>query len=147
MGDDLKDEAVGAFPNGLSDKDFDYDVGYGKPSRHSQFKKGTSGNLGGKPIGTKNKPKVLKHPALTELLREGVWRGVEGMDGKQRVTIPRIESVIRNLAVKADAGRSSCSDVAHFSGQGNRDGRHERTAKGICLCTKLQGQTPEHLSW
>ncbi len=32
----------------------DNDVGYGKPPRHSQFKKGTSGNPNGRPPGTRN---------------------------------------------------------------------------------------------
>lgn len=30
------------------------EVGYGKPPAHSRFKKGTSGNLKGRPKGTKN---------------------------------------------------------------------------------------------
>src|SRR5256885_3934382 len=32
----------------------DYEVGYGKPPRHTRFKKGQSGNLRGRPSGSKN---------------------------------------------------------------------------------------------
>jgi hypothetical protein len=32
----------------------DYQVGYGKPPRHTQFAKGQSGNPRGRPSGSKN---------------------------------------------------------------------------------------------
>jgi hypothetical protein len=41
----------------------DYQVGYGKPPKHTQFKPGKSGNPQGRPKGTKN----LK----TDLIAEG----------------------------------------------------------------------------
>lgn len=41
----------------------DYEVGYGKPPKQYQFKEGTSGNLRGRPKGTKN----LKTDLMEEL--------------------------------------------------------------------------------
>ena len=41
----------------------DYDVGYGKPPRHAQFKPGQTGNPQGRPNGSKN----LKTDLLEEL--------------------------------------------------------------------------------
>src|SRR5438128_9975421 len=43
----------------------DYEVGYGKPPRHTRFAKGQSGNPRGRPSGTKNL-KTLLSEALNE---------------------------------------------------------------------------------
>ena len=45
----------------------DYEVGYGKPPRHSRFVKGQSGNPRGRPPGAKNM-KTLLTKALNELV-------------------------------------------------------------------------------
>ena len=47
------------------DKDGDYEVGYGKPPRHTRFVKGRSGNPRGKPPGAKNFTTLLNE-ALDE---------------------------------------------------------------------------------
>jgi len=38
----------------MSDDRDDYDVGYGKPPKHTRFKKGQSGNPKGRPKGSRN---------------------------------------------------------------------------------------------
>jgi Family of unknown function (DUF5681) len=43
----------------------DYEVGYGKPPRHTRFSKGQSGNPRGRPRGAKNL-KTLLHEVLSE---------------------------------------------------------------------------------
>jgi Family of unknown function (DUF5681) len=49
------------------DDEGDHEVGYGKPPRRSQFVKGQSGNLRGRPAGAKNL-KTLLSKALNELV-------------------------------------------------------------------------------
>src|SRR5215831_17367694 len=49
------------------DKDGDYEVGYGKPPRHTRFVKGQSGNPRGRPPGAKNFTTLLNE-ALNELV-------------------------------------------------------------------------------
>ena len=46
----------------------DHDAGYGKPPRHSRFKKGQSGNPKGRPRGSRNFSTDLK-ATLEELIR------------------------------------------------------------------------------
>jgi hypothetical protein len=49
------------------DHERDYEVGYGKPPRHSRFKRGQSGNPRGRAPGAKNL-KTLLSEALNELV-------------------------------------------------------------------------------
>ena len=63
----------------LTDKEHDYEVGYGKPPRHTRFIKGQSGNPRGRPPGAKN----LK-TLLSEALNETVIVTENG--GRRKVT-------------------------------------------------------------
>jgi len=51
-----------------SENDDKHEVGYRKPPKHSRFKKGHSGNLRGKPPGTKNSATLLKQALLASVL-------------------------------------------------------------------------------
>ena len=65
----------------LTDKKHAYEVGYGKPPRHTRFIKGQSGNPRGRPTGAKN----LK-TLLSEALNETVIVTIEERDGKLYAT-------------------------------------------------------------
>ena len=72
-----------------------FDVGYGKPPKHLQFKKGQSGNLKGRPKGTLNLATVLQRT-----LREQV---VINENGRRKV-ITKLEAAITQLVNKAASG-------------------------------------------
>jgi uncharacterized protein (UPF0216 family) len=72
----------------LADKQHDYEVGYGKPPRHTRFRKGQSGNPRGRPRGSKN----LK-TLLSEALNEPVIVTEEG--GRRKIT--KREAIITQL--------------------------------------------------
>jgi uncharacterized protein DUF5681 len=61
------------------DKEPDYEVGYGKPPRHTRFTKGQSGNPRGRPPGAKN-----LRTLLSEALNETVIVAENG--GRRKVT-------------------------------------------------------------
>jgi hypothetical protein len=51
-----------------SESDRDYEVGYGKPPKHSQFQPGHSGNSQGRPAGTLHPTAILKRNLLEKML-------------------------------------------------------------------------------
>jgi uncharacterized protein DUF5681 len=74
----------------------DYEVGYGRPPRHTRFKKGRSGNPKGRPRGSKNLPTLL-----TEALNEHVIVG----EYERRRKITKREVIVMQLvnrSAKAD---------------------------------------------
>ena len=73
----------------------EYEVGYGKPPRHTRFEKGQSGNYRGRPRGAKNMATHLK-----EALRERVVINENGR--RRRVT--KMDVVSRRLVNKAAEG-------------------------------------------
>ena len=79
-----------------SDDERDYEVGYGKPPRHTRFVKGQSGNPRGRPPGAKNM-KTLLTKALNELV-------VVTDNGGRRVVTKReaIVTQLVNRSAKAD---------------------------------------------
>src|SRR6267378_3763504 len=75
------------------DSECDYQVGYGKPPRHTRFKRGQSGNPRGRPREAKN--------LLTEALNERVI--VAENEGRRKIT--KREAIITQLvnrSAKAD---------------------------------------------
>lgn len=73
----------------------DYDVGRAKPPKHTQFKKGESGNKAGRPKGSKN---------LSTLIMEAAHGQVTAtIDGKKR-KISKVQATTMQLATKAAAG-------------------------------------------
>ena len=81
-----------------------YEVGYRKPPKKSQFKKGVSGNPAGRPRGSKNKPRRFGAEKLKEIVLTEAYRDIEVRDGNEMITVPMAEAVIRATAVKAAKG-------------------------------------------
>jgi hypothetical protein len=71
-----------------SAKKRDYEIGYGKPPRHSRFKRGQSGNPRGRPAGSKNL-KTLVNQALNKFI-------VITEDGRHR-TVTKREAIAAEL--------------------------------------------------
>jgi hypothetical protein len=80
-----------------ADRDGDYEVGYGKPPRHTRFVKGQSGNPRGKPPGAKN---------FTTLLNEALSEQVSVTDNGRRRKISKRQAIIVQLV-----NRSATADL------------------------------------
>jgi hypothetical protein len=70
----------------------DYEVGYGRPPRHTRFKRGRSGNPKGRPAGKKNLSTVL-----SDALQEHVIVAENG----RRKKITKLEAFITQLVDRA----------------------------------------------
>lgn len=76
----------------------DYEVGYGKPPRHTRFAPGKSGNPSGRP----KKPRTT-----SETLARSLARKIEITENGQRKKITTLEALIMRLVSKAAAGDNS----------------------------------------
>jgi uncharacterized protein DUF5681 len=79
-----------------SDDERDYEVGYGKPPRHTRFELGRSGNPRGRPGGSKN---------LSTLLNEALSEPVIVVENGRRRKIAKRQAIITQLvnrSAKAD---------------------------------------------
>jgi hypothetical protein len=75
--------------------DSSYKVGYGKPPKHSRFRKGISGNRKGRPKGKRNIATILRAILEEQItVREGrVWK-----------TFTKLEAALKQLTDKAASG-------------------------------------------
>jgi len=78
----------------------DYDVGYGKPPKATQFRKGQSGNPKGRPKGRKNTATVLN-----EVLAEKVTINENG----RRRHVTKLEAAFKQVVNGAASGDAKCS--------------------------------------
>jgi len=72
-----------------------YEVGYAKPPRHTQFKKGQSGNRKGRPHGAKN---------VATVLEQALGERVTITENGRRKSVTKMEVILKRLVNKAAQG-------------------------------------------
>ena len=75
-----------------------YEVGYGKPPKHSQFQPGQSGNPKGRPRGSKSP---------FTLLREELQQKVTLREGGRVTTVTKLEAVLKRVVNDTLGGKVS----------------------------------------
>lgn len=78
-----------------SDGPGDYEVGYGKPPKHSRFAPGVSGNRRGRPKGSRS---------ISTLIAEGLDKSITAKIGRRTVTMKRREALAHRLIEQALGG-------------------------------------------
>jgi hypothetical protein len=79
-------------PNERND---DYPVGYGKPPKHTQFKKGQSGNPKGRPRGSKD---------FATLIDNELEEPVSATENGRTKTVSKLAALVKQLVNKAVSG-------------------------------------------
>jgi len=77
--------------------DGDYDVGFGKPPKGSQFKPGVSGN-------PKGRPKWKNDGMLTDLVGKELYRAMRINQNGERISMPALQVALRRLSRMAAEG-------------------------------------------
>jgi hypothetical protein len=112
----------------------DYDVGYGKPPKHSQFKKGVCPNPHGR-----GKRRDLK---VAEILNKVLNAKTEFRERGKLKKASRIELSVRRLAASALKGDVG-SAAAYYRHQGRLGGHDDRSETGGWVIT---GASSHHWS-
>ena len=81
----------------------DYEIGWGKPPKHSQFKPGQSGNSKGRPKGTRN---------LKTDLQEELSEMVEVREGRKTRAVSKQRALLKRLVADALNGKGSAQKTA-----------------------------------
>jgi hypothetical protein len=84
--------------------DTDYEIGYGKPPKRTQFQPGVSGNPRGKPRGSKNLRPALREDQLVKLIFQEANRKINIREDGRTRKITMAEAILRSLAAKAAQG-------------------------------------------
>jgi hypothetical protein len=109
-------------------------IGYGKPPVHKRFRKGQSGNPGGRPRGmtagraaalalkeayrlvnVREGDKVLTLPAIQAVLRSQVALAAKGNGPAQRALFEAVQAIEREIEAEAAARKSSGANPREMS--------------------------------
>ena len=120
-------------PRGKSSDD-EYKVGYGKPPVHTRFRKGQSGNPGGRPRGVtagratalalkeayrlvtvREGDKVMALPAIQAVLRSQVALAAKGNGPAQRTVIATIQEIEREIEAQIVANEGTQAETPEMS--------------------------------
>lgn len=112
-----------------------YEVGFQRPPRHTQFRKGTSGNPKGRPREAKN---------LAAVLEEALAEKVAIVENGRRRRITKRSAMIKQLVNKAASGDLRASrQLTDLEFRLNPEGVRQKS--GIELFRELAEEARKHL--
>lgn len=105
-----KDDARPATPSDRDQTDTGrsddaYEVGYGKPPKHTRFVKGQSGNPFGRPPKAKPRPLKLSDAPFESFLEQEAYRTVTLRENGEKIELPAAQAAMRALVTDAIKGK------------------------------------------
>lgn len=85
--------------------DENYEVGYGKPPKHTQFAKGQSGNPRGRPRKHQKRAVRLSDAPLDQFLEMEAYRDISLRENGQPISLSAAQAVFRSLVAEAIKGK------------------------------------------
>lgn len=82
----------------------DYDIGYGKPPKHTRFVKGQSGNPVGRPRKPKPRPLALSDAPSASLFAQEIYRMVPLRENGEKVELTMLQAMLRAAMTNAVKG-------------------------------------------
>jgi hypothetical protein len=83
----------------------DYDVGYRKPPKQGQFKKGETANPRGRPKRPTHAMPEWQEERMKAIISQEAYRLIDIHEGGKKTRLPLIQVIIRKLGVSAAQGR------------------------------------------
>lgn len=115
-----------------------YKVGYGKPPKHTQFKKGQSGNPEGRP------PKRMTEVETLRDMRAILWRAattpITTTVGGNKQKMPALEAVYLKLVARCMEGHTPSIRLAHTLARESMEEHEEWQATFYSHALKLMEQ-------
>ena len=113
-----------------------YEVGYGKPPKHSRVVKGQILNPNGRRQGSKNKPKEASNSETRAIILKSAKRTLRVNEAGESVTVPMVEAVVRSLEMAALKGNVWA--MWRYLTLVRAAEREESAARGIVLAAVLE---------
>jgi len=105
MSDDNRENTRRGKDRSRTTSDESYDVGYGKPPKHTQFTKGISGNPRGRPKKRSKRPIRFSDAMSERFLEEEAYRSVTLRENGQPIELPVVQAIMRSLVTEGIKGK------------------------------------------
>ena len=90
----------------------DYDVGFGKPPKHTRYKKGTSGNPRGRPRKNASRQRDWALPSVfNQTVLDEAQRKIQVVENDEAEYITKHEAIVRTLIANALKGDAKSADL------------------------------------